>query len=122
MQRSKLLGGIVFWGPLTLSCLCFGQTKSLSGLNVQDFADKPVKEQKWEKNPFLQNTASDSGGLTLYAIAYNPAQGSVALINQRIVEEGDRIGTSEIQEITPDAVIVRNEGGIFQLNFGGVKK
>lgn len=95
------------------------KTKTLSGLNLEDFSQGVPKSIDWGKNPFLKpvhDVAVDE--LLLTGIVYREDD-RAALINGRMIRKGDKIGTNEVVEIEPERVILRNENGIFELSLKG---
>ena len=122
MRRSKLFFVVFFSLGVSLGSLgSLDVSKPLSGLNIEDFKSGQDTQVKWQDNPFIQTLDDSSAVLKLYAIVYNDKD-KAALIGQQVLREGNKIGTSTIIEIKPDTVIIRNEGGIFQLTFEGKKK
>ncbi len=89
----------------------------LSGLNTTDFQNAPKNQVEWKNNPFVRQ--EDDAGiqeLTLFAIIYNKSK-AAALIDDQIVEAGDKIGSAEIIQIEKQQVVLRNENGVFRLSF-----
>lgn len=94
--------------------------KALPGLNVEDFEKQQDSQLSWGNNPFVTSLTDVSvSDMILYGIVFKEGDSS-ALINAQVVRVGDRIGASEILEILHDRVILKNENGVFSLNFGGV--
>ncbi len=94
----------------------------LSGLNHIDFWDVEKKPGEWSKNPFVkngQNLALED--LSLFAIVYSKNH-SAALINEQIVQVGDKISGFEVVSIEKSEVVIRGETGVFKLNLKRVKK
>ena len=89
----------------------------MSGVNSKDFNDAQKKPIVWKNNPFMQHL-EDPGTdeLTLLAIVYSEKKAR-ALINDQIVKNGDEIGSFKVVSIQRQRVILRNENGIFSLQF-----
>lgn len=91
----------------------------LSGLNLGEFDTTKPGQLKWENNPFVQTLESVGvQDMRLTAIVYRPGS-AAALINNRVMKEGDRIGSSQVIHIEARRVVMRNEDGIFSLTLGG---
>lgn len=112
-------------GSVLLIGVCFATLLSaepLSGLNTGEFDTTKPGQLKWENNPFVQTLESIGvQDMRLTAIVYRPGS-AAALINGRILKEGDRIGTSQVVHIEAKRVVMRNEDGIFSLSLGGQMK
>lgn len=94
----------------------------LSGLNLGDFDSTKPGQLKWENNPFVQSLESVGvQDMHLTAIVYRPGN-AAALINGRVMKEGDRIGSSQVMHIEAKRVVMRNEDGIYSLTIGGRNK
>lgn len=94
----------------------------LSGVNLGEFDTTTPGQLKWENNPFVRTTESvGMQDMRLMAIVYRPGN-AAALINGRIVKEGDRIGDNQVVHIEATRVVMRNEDGIFSLTMGGALK
>ncbi len=94
----------------------------LSGLNLGEFDTGKPGQLKWENNPFVQTLESvGMQDLHLTAIVYRPGN-AAALINGRIMKEGDRIGSSQVVHIEARRVVMRNEDGIYSLTMTGTAK
>jgi len=89
--------------------------QSLSDINL-DGLDRQDKYKQWGRDPFVLPSAQGvaesgtEGGLKLSAIIYRKNSG-VAIINDRILRKGDRIGGKEIAQILADRVILRDGSG-----------
>lgn len=91
----------------------------LSGLNLGEFDTTKPGQLKWENNPFVQTLESVGvQDMRLTAIVYRPGS-AAALINGRVMKEGDRLGNSQVIHIEAKRVVMRNEDGIFSLTLGG---
>lgn len=91
----------------------------LSGLNLGEFDSTKPGQLKWENNPFVQTLESVGvQDLHLTAIVYRPGS-AAALINGRVMKEGDRMGSSQVMHIEAKRVVMRNEDGIYSLTLGG---
>lgn len=91
----------------------------LSGLNLGEFDSTKPGQLKWENNPFVQTLESVGvQDMNLTAIIYRPGN-AAALINGRVMKEGDRIGSSQVMHIEARRVVMRNEDGIYSLTMGG---
>lgn len=92
---------------------------TVSELDLKGFESKSDSPMEWSKNPFVQPVGEvDVSEMKLMAVVY--AEGdSAALINGETVRVGDRIGFSEVTEIDPNRVILRNDNGIFYLTLEG---
>ncbi len=94
----------------------------LSGLNTGDFDTTKPGQLKWENNPFVQTLESVGvQDLHLSAIVYRPGN-AAALINGRVMKEGDKVGSSQVVHIEAKRVVMRNEDGIYSLTLGGSGK
>ncbi len=95
-----------------------GQSATLSGLDLGGFEQVSEQGIKWRNNPFIQ-PADDVplDELRLTGIIFNPEQ-SAAIINDRIINKGEKIGYNTVVEITKTFVILRNETGLFRLSLG----
>ena len=111
-----------FVSLFVFSSPCFAGERALSGLNYEDFEKGAVQKMVWKDNPFVQ-PADDVAvsDLRLTGIVYGETD-AAAIINDRIVLEGEKIGFSEILDIERYRVILRNENGIFNLVLGGGAK
>jgi hypothetical protein len=100
------------------------QFQPLSGIN-QAWLDKAGGPLSWGRNPFffprsgsdsgqMRDTTYDAGGLQLSAILYHE-DGSVAIINHRIVRQGDVIGGRKVVSIMEDRVLIQDLSGVTQL-------
>ena len=99
--------------------LCLAETETLSGLNLEEFEQKTDDKMMWRGNPFVQpaNDVSVSD-LRLTGVVYSELK-AAAIVNDQIVEEGDKIGYNEILEIEPTRVILRNDNGLFSITLNG---
>lgn len=94
----------------------------LSGMNLGEFDTGKPGQLKWENNPFVQTLESVGvQDMRLTAIVYRPGN-AAALINGRIMKEGDRIGSSQVVHIEAKRVVMRNEDGIYSLSMTGSSK
>lgn len=93
--------------------------KGLSGLNMQGFDKKSDEKINWSNNPFVQ-PANDVpiSDLRLSGIVYNKDE-AAAIINDQIVQKGDKIGAHQVVDITKNNVLLRNENGLFGLGLKG---
>lgn len=90
----------------------------LSGLNLGEFDSTKPGQLKWENNPFVQTLESVGvQDLHLTAIVYRPGN-AAALINGRVMKEGDKVGSSQVMHIEAKRVVMRNEDGIYSLTLG----
>ncbi len=100
------------------------QFQPLSGIN-RAWLDKTAGTSSWGRNPFffpraeahssqIRETTNDAGGLQLSAILYHE-EGSVAIINHRIVRQGDLIGGRKVVSILEDRVIIQDLSGVTEL-------
>lgn len=112
-------------GTFLLSLIMFSTlafAEPLSGLNLGEFDTGKPGQLKWENNPFVQTLESVGvQDLKLTAIVYRPGN-AAALINGRIMKEGDRIGANEVVHIEARRVVMRNEDGIYSLTMGGTSR
>lgn len=89
--------------------------QSLSDINL-DWLERQENYKQWGRDPFDLPSAQGGeesgteGGLKLSAIIYRKNRG-VAIINDRILRKGDRIGGKEIARILADRVILRDGSG-----------
>lgn len=93
--------------------------KTLSGLDLDGFKESSSTVIDWDKNPFVQpagDVALDE--LKLTGVIYNPEK-QAAILDDQVVEVGDKIGYSEVLEIGKTYVILRNENGMFRLSLKG---
>lgn len=91
----------------------------LSGVNLGEFDTTKPGQLKWENNPFVQTIESVGvQDLRLMAIVYRP-DNAAALINGRVLKEGDRLGDNQVVHIEAKRVVMRNEDGIFSLTMSG---
>lgn len=91
----------------------------LSGVNLGEFDTTKPGQLKWENNPFVQTMESVGvQDLRLMAIVYRPGN-AAALINGRVLKEGDRLGDNQVVHIEAKRVVMRNEDGIFSLTMNG---
>ncbi len=96
--------------------------KPLSGLNTESFKPAIKTGDKWKNNPFAQSLDDVSvTSLKLFAIVYHPKD-AAALISHHIVRVGDKIGSAEVVSIKKREVVLRDESGIFKLNFESRRK
>ncbi|GEM_PF-1476837 len=124
-----------FWLVLVVMCLIVAipgylcasqesQFQPLSGIN-QAWLDKTGGTLSWGRNPFNFPRADansnqggeityDAGGLQLSAILYHE-EGSVAIINHRIVRQGDLIAGRKVVSILEDRVIIQDLSGVTEL-------
>ncbi len=58
-------------------------------------------------------------GLQLNAILYHE-EGSLAIVNHRILRQGDLLGASQVVSILKDRVILRDPNGIYELKLGPI--
>jgi hypothetical protein len=97
------------------------QLTPLSGIN-QAWLDETTGASSWGRNPFffprgdsrsslIAETTYDAGELQLSAILYHEG-GSVAIINHRIVRQGDLIGGRKVASILEDRVIIQDLNGM----------
>lgn len=94
----------------------------LSGVNLSEFDTTTPGQLKWENNPFVRTTESVGvQDMRLMAIVYRPGN-AAALINGRIVKEGDRIGDNQVVHVEAKRVVMRNTDGIFSLTMSGALK
>lgn len=94
----------------------------LSGVNLSEFDTTTPGQLKWENNPFVRTTESvGMQDMRLMAIVYRPGN-AAALINGRIVKEGDRIGENQVVHVEAKRVVMRNSDGIFSLTMSGALK
>lgn len=94
----------------------------LSGVNLGEFDTTTPGQLKWENNPFVKTTESVGvQDMRLMAIVYRPGN-AAALINGRIVKEGDRIGESQVVHVEAKRVVMRNSDGIFSLTMSGANQ
>lgn len=94
----------------------------MSGMNLGEFDTGKPGQLKWENNPFVQTLESvGMQDMRLTAIVYRPGN-AAALINGRIMKEGDRIGSSLVVHIEAKRVVMRNEDGIYSLSMTGSSK
>jgi hypothetical protein len=107
--------------------LCASQEtpfQPLSGIN-RTWLDKTAGTSSWGRNPFYfprgeahlsqdKEPRNDVSGLQLSAILYHE-QGSVAIINHRIVRPGDLIAGKKVVSILQDRVIVQDLSGVTEL-------
>lgn len=94
----------------------------LSGVNLGEFDTTKPGQLKWENNPFVQTTESVGvQDMRLMAIVYRPGN-AAALINGRIMKEGDRIGDNLVVHVEAKRVVMRNADGIFSLTMHGASK
>ena len=101
-----------------------GGFEPLSGIN-RAWSDKRGGTSSWGRNPFsfprteahssrVRETTYDGGGLQLSAILYHE-EGSVAIINHRIVRPGDLIGGRKVVSILEDRVVIQDLSGVIEL-------
>lgn len=94
----------------------------LSGVNLGEFDTTTPGQLKWENNPFVKTTESVGvQDMRLMAIVYRPGN-AAALINGRIVKEGDRIGENQVVHVEAKRVVMRNSDGIFSLTMSGANQ
>lgn len=94
----------------------------LSGVNLGEFDTTKPGQLKWENNPFVQTMESVGvQDMRLMAIVYRPGN-AAALINGRIMKEGDSIGENLVVHIEAKRVVMRNADGIFSLTMSGAHK
>jgi len=87
-----------------------GEEKS-SGL------DALLKEDDWDRNPFTlggyeEEEEETSDVLRLDGIVFDGAD-SYAIINKKIVKQGDRIADKEVREVRESEVLLRSDDGSF---------
>jgi len=77
--------------------------------------DEPFR--RWGRDPFIlpemkssRNSIPTEDGLHLSAIIYRDGDG-VAIINNRILREGDSVEGKRIEEILPDRVVLTDSTG-----------
>ena len=101
-----------------------GGLRPLSGIN-QTWLDRLEGRLSWGRNPFdfprpNQNAAGDNktpddeGVLQLSAILYHK-EGSVAIINHRVIRPGDSIGARRVISILEDRVVLKDVSGLSEL-------
>ena len=133
MKNARLTGAFFVIG-LLVSLLVFirghgnasqdssasGGLKLLSGINRAGL-DKIQETSSWGRNPFYfpregqgRPTGSDASGLQLSAIFYHE-KGSVAIINHRIVRQGDQIEGRKVFSISENRVILEDLSGVLEL-------
>lgn len=92
---------------------------TVSELDLKGFESKSEAPMEWSKNPFVQPVGEvDVSEMKLMAVVYSEGD-AAALINGETVRVGERIGFSEVTEIDPNRVILRNDNGIFYLTLEG---
>lgn len=64
-------------------------------------------------------TPGREAGLQLNAILYHE-EGSLAIVNHRILRQGDLLGGSQVVSILKDRVILRDPNGIYELKLGPI--
>ena len=99
------------------------QIKPLSGIN-RAWLEKIEGTSSWGRDPFYFPRAeahsnhggevAEAGGMKLSAILYHE-EGSVAVINHRIVRQGDLIGGRKVVSIFKDRVILQDLSGVSEL-------
>ncbi len=91
--------------------------QGLSGLNTQEFDNKSKQSINWQNNPFVQ-PANDVAvsDLKLTGIAYSKTSAAV-IINDQVLDKGDKIGSHEVVDISANNVVMKNENGVFNLSF-----
>lgn len=100
-----------------------GGLKPLSGIN-RAWLEKNGGTSSWGRDPFYFPRAeahtnqggevAEAGGMKLSAILYHE-EGSVAVINHRIVRQGDLIGGRKVVSIFKDRVILQDLNGASEL-------
>ncbi len=94
----------------------------ISGLNHGDFLEIQKNPVGWDKNPFVKDgQAVKLDELSLLGVVYSKER-SAALINDQVVQVGDKLGAFEIVSISKNEVVLRGESGVFKLNLKRVKK
>jgi len=77
-----------------------------------------LKNLYWDKDPFYPRTSkitSRQGGLFLKGISFSDSGSSFAVINDEILQEGDKIGEWKIIKIQEKQVILEKNGQQFIL-------
>jgi hypothetical protein len=125
---TMLLGSLLLFiqghGNASQELPASGGFKPLSGIN-RAWLEKMDSEFTWGRNPFYfprggtdavqkEPADLDGSGLRLSAILYHE-EGSIAIINHRIVRRGDQIGGRRVVSILQDRVILQDLSGVFEL-------
>ncbi len=80
----------------------------------------PARKNEKPSNAYANTSPLADGRLKVHAIAWSPALADrMAVVNSRIVHEGDSIGDFIVVAIRPDDVVVREkERGLWKVVFG----
>ncbi len=96
-------------------------SRAFSGLDWKGFEEGTPSEGRllWQDNPFIESVDDFSvTDLILTGIIYSE-KNRAALINDRFVRKGEKIGSHEVIEVGKNHVVLRNENGLFRLSFSG---
>ncbi len=109
---SKPKAGTVQSHQAATTSVTAAQKKSLPMTASKESLEKEAKSEGWGRNPFSFNPVEtdEEGPLQLKGIVFS-ADDSYAVINQKILKEGDRIADKTIIEIRKDKVIIESDDG-----------
>jgi hypothetical protein len=121
--RSLFAGVFCWWLALLAGAGVMAETPSQS--QPYDAKGKPdpfvalVREGRFVGTRGTGASASSISDLQLAGILWDPAGYSLALINETEVAVGDMVGSYQVMEIRPDAVVLMREGkaAVLQLLF-----
>ncbi|MBI4209804.1 MAG: hypothetical protein HY538_08910 [Deltaproteobacteria bacterium] len=95
---------------------------AFSGLDLEGFEGGARSREGgllWQDNPFVEAVEDFSvTDLVLTGIVYGDVD-RAALINDRAVRKGEKIGSHEVVEVEKNHVVLRNENGLYRLSFTG---